>query len=247
MKLLFRPKSPTGTTFYCFTPLVSFFTFIIEFSFALYVLVKYKPTQFSKLCVLVLLCLGLFQLSEFLICVSPYIDLSIKLGYIAITLLPAFGLHIICTLTQRWKILAYTSYACVALLSMAILFIPQVAILSTCNPSYVSYEVNPTFSFLHWLYYVVTMAIGIMLLTYAILKHIGDRKQEKWMIISYFVFIIPSLILFYANVIAHTALPSVMCGFAILTAIIFVFIIIPRHYYLKSKLKKAKKNNRRHK
>lgn len=241
MKLLFRPKPTSGTTFFCFTPLVSFFTFVVEFAFALYVFFKYRPTSFSKLCVLVLICLGLFQLSEFLVCTTPYTDFSIKMGYVAITLLPALGLHIINTLTHRWKALVYVSYVYVILLVGAILFIPQVAILPTCNPNYVSYEVNPTFSFFHWLYYVTAMIIGIFLLTYAIVKHIGDKKQEKWMIISYLVFIIPSLILLYVNVIENTALPSVMCGFAIITAIIFVFIIIPRHYYLKSKTNKIKK------
>ncbi len=244
MKLLFRPKSQTSITFFCLTPLVSFSTFVIEFAFAVYVLYKYKPTSFSRLCVLVLLCLGLFQLSEFLVCTTPYIDLSIKMGYVAITLLPALGLHIINTLTHRWRTLVYISYSCVALLIAAILFIPQVAILPTCNPNYVSYEVNSTFSFFHWLYYVVAMVIGIILLTYSLFKRIGDKKQEKWMILSYLVFIIPSIILLYANIITNTALPSVMCGFAVITAVIFVFIIIPRHYYLKSKLRKSKKKKR---
>lgn len=241
MKLIFRPKETQGITFFCFTPLVSLSTFIIEFAFAVYVLTKYKPTLFSKLCTAVLICLGLFQLSEFLICKTPYVDFSIKLGYVAITLLPALGLHIISTLTRRWKIAAVISYVFAFLLILAIIFVPKAAILSTCNPNYVSYTANPIFSVFHWLFYVTSMATGVILLTYAIIKHIGDKKQETWMIISYFVFIIPSLILFYTNVIAQTALPSVMCGFAVITACIFVFIIVPRHYFIKSKLRKGKK------
>lgn len=244
MKFILRPKS-TSTTFFCFTPLVSLSTFVIEFCFALYVLVKYKPTLFSKLCVLVLVCLGVFQFSEFLICTTPYLDVSIKLGYIAITLLPALGIHIIYSLTNRWKFFAYISYAWAAILVLAIVFVPKVAFLATCNPNYVSYTSNSVFSFSHWLYYVVSMGVGVLLLSYAIVKHIGDRKEEKWMIVSYFVFIIPSMILFYTNTIQHIALPSVMCGFAILTAIIFVAVIIPRHYYLKSKKNKATKKGKK--
>lgn len=241
MKLLFRPKSTSGTTFYCFTPLVSLSTFVIEFCFALYVLVKYKPTTFSMLCVTVLLCLGLFQLSEFLICTTPYVDLSIKLGYVAITLLPALGLHLISTLTHRWKFIVFLSYIYAAFLILVIIFVPMVAFLATCNPNYVGYASNSIFSFFHWLYYAIFMVVGILLLTYAVIKRIGDRKEEKWMIMSYFVFIIPSLILLYANVIGHVALPSVMCGFAILTACIFVFVIIPRYYLLKTKKTKTLK------
>lgn len=235
MKLIFRPKPTSGTTFFCFTPLVSLSTFIIEFIFAVYVLVKYKPTLFSRLCVLTLMCLGLFQLSEFLLCTTPFIDASIKLGYVAITLLPALGLHIIYTLTNRWKFIAYLAYAWAAILVGTIVFIPNVAFLATCNPNYVSYDANPTFSFFHWLYYIVSMLTGVALLTYAMFKKIGDKKEQKWMILSYFVFIIPALILFYTNVISQTALPSVMCGFALLTAIIFVFVIIPRYYKLRKK------------
>lgn len=242
MKIIFRPKPTSGTTFFCFTPLVSLSTFVIEFLFALYVLVKYKPTLFSKLCVTVLICLGLFQLSEFLLCTTPFIDISIKLGYVAITLLPALGLHIVYTLTNRWKIIAYLSYVWAALLILAIIFIPKVAFLATCNPNYVSYDANPTFSFLHWLYYTVVMIIGMILLTYAIVKKIGDKKGEKWMIASYLVFIIPSGALYYMNLMGQAALPSVMCGFALLTAIIFVGIIIPRYYITKNKPVKHRKS-----
>jgi hypothetical protein len=47
------------------------------------------------------------------------------------------------------------------------------------------------------------------------------------MIISYLVFTIPATALLYLKVIEDISLPSVMCGFAILTALIFVLKIIP--------------------
>lgn len=227
---LFGKRSSGSATFYCFTPPVSFATFIIEFAFAFYVFFRYKATPFSRLCIVTLLCLGLFQLSEFMICKSPYIDFALKMGYISITLLPALGLHIIAIITRRWKPLVYLAYITAVGLCAAAVFVPNVAFIASCQPHYVEIDSNSVFSFLHSLYYGVFMFLGIFALWRSIVKRIGDSKQEKWMIASYLVFIIPALVLSYLNLIAHLATASVMCGLALITALIFVFIIIPRYY-----------------
>lgn len=236
---LFGKRSSGSATFYCFTPPVSFATFIVEFAFAFYVFFKYKATPFSRLCIITLICLGLFQLSEFMICKTPYIDPALKMGYISITLLPALGLHIISIITKRWKPLVYLAYIAAAGLCTAAVFVPNVAFIASCQPHYVEIASNSLFGFLHSLYYGIFMFLGIFALWRSIVKHIGDSNQEKWMITSYLVFVIPALLLSYLKLIAHLATASVMCGFALITAIIFVFVIIPR-YYKYEKIPKSK-------
>lgn len=239
MKLFNSEKN--ASTFYCFTPPVSFATFLIEFIFAFYVLYKYKPTLFSYLCVLTLMCLGLFQLSEFLICTTPYFDFAIKMGFISITLLPALGLHIATILTGKGKRITALSYLAASGFIIALLFVPEIAFLASCQPHYVDVRsINPLFGYLFAAHYGVFMLLGILLLGNSIRKRIGDKKQQKWMIVSYLVFIVPSLGLTYMRILSDSSIISVMCGFALITAVIFVFIIIPRYY---SKLGKTKKKN----
>ncbi len=222
-------KKESSTTFYCFTPLVSLLTFLIEISFAFYVFFKYKSTTFTRLCVTTLGALGVFQLSEFLICTTPYVDEFMKVGYICITLLPTLGLHIAYSITKKGRTITILSYAVCALLLFCLLIFPKIAYLTTCNPHYVSFETNSIFGFFHYLYYAVFMLAGIIVLLYSIVKTKGNHKAEWWMIISYLVFTVPATALLYLKVIEDISLPSVMCGFAILTAIIFVAKIIPTH------------------
>jgi hypothetical protein len=202
-------------------------TFIIEISFALYVFFKYKATTFTRLCVITLGALGVFQLSEFLICTTPFVDEFMKVGYVCITLLPTLGLHIAYTITKKGKTITILSYVACALLLFCLLIFPKVAYLTTCNPNYVSFKTNSVYGFFHYLYYGVFMLAGILVLLYSIFKTKGHHKAEWWMIISYLVFTIPATALLYLKVIEDISLPSVMCGFAILTALIFVLKIIP--------------------
>jgi hypothetical protein len=228
---LFRKKKPSNSvTFFCFNPAVSFSTFVIEFIFAFYVFFKYKATLFRNLCVITLLCLGLFQLSEFMICKTPYEDFAVKMGYISITLLPALGIHIATLITKRWKAFIYLAYLSAALLIITIVFVPAVAFIAACQPNYVNIGSSTIFSDLHTLYYGVFMLLGISMLTLSLFKKVGDSKQEKWMILSYLVFMVPSMVLSYMKLIENMAVPSIMCGLALITALIFVFIIIPRYY-----------------
>lgn len=220
----------SSLVFYCFTPLVSLATFIIEVLLAVYVFIKYKTTLFSQLCIALFLCLGIFQLSEYFICTSSQVNVWLKVGYVAIALLPAFGIHITSIITKRDKTLAYSAYGLAGLFIFAVLFIPQIQLEATCEPHYVSISKHPLFGFLFGSYYAAYVLSAVYTLWRSMKARIGDRREEQWLIISYAVFVVPSIVLFYIKSIVLSALPSVMCGFAILTALIFVFFIIPRHY-----------------
>jgi hypothetical protein len=233
-------SSKKSVTFYCFTPLVSLATFFIEISFVCYIFMKYKPTLFSKLCIALLISLGVFQLAEYAICTTEYKDIWVKIGYVSITLLPAIAIHIISTIVKRHTFLTTSAYTISGLLIAAIIFIPEVALSATCMTTYVDIQSHWLYAILHRSYYVGFILIGLYTLWYSMRKHIGDKKEEQFMIAAYAIFFIPSLVLFYFKVVVETALPSVMCGFAILTAFIFTLFLIPRYYQLQRK----KKNKR---
>jgi hypothetical protein len=237
-------KKSSDVTFYCFTPVISLTTFFIEFLLALYVLFKYKLTKFAGLTVLTLLCLGTFQLTEFLICKSIYGDLATKMGYIAITLLPALGVHSITTITRKNNLMVASSYICALLLVAGVIFIPDINLRTSCMPFYVDVHVSSWYSLLHSAYYTFYVLGGIYIIWNSLRKHIGDAKEEKWLIFSYAIFLIPSEGLFLLRLIASSAIPSVMCGFAVLAAIILVFVIMPRQHQLEIQKNKNKRKRK---
>ena len=82
---------------YCFSPPVMLATFALEFGLAFYVIWRYKMNIISRLVFILLVCLGLFQLAEYMICGGlglTGIEWA-RVGYMSISLLPALGIHLI--------------------------------------------------------------------------------------------------------------------------------------------------------
>ena len=88
---------------YCFSPPVMLATFTIETVFALYTLWRYRLTPISRLVILILVCLAVFQGTEFLLCGGIGIDGGTwsRIGYSSITLLPPLGLHLAHTIARK--------------------------------------------------------------------------------------------------------------------------------------------------
>lgn len=55
------------------------------------------------------------------------------------------------------------------------------------------------------------------------------RSVLLWLVISYLSFIRPTGIAYLMDARVVMALPSVMCGFAILMAVIVTFIVLPQY------------------
>ena len=241
---ILRKQKQSDVTFYCFTPVVSLATFFIEFLLAFYVLFKYKLTKFGNLTVATLLCLGTFQLTEFLICTTSYGDLATKVGYIAITLLPALGIHSITVIARKNNLMVISAYIYAALLVVGIIFIPDINLQTSCMPLYVDVKVSDWFSILHYFYYAFYVFGAIYITLNSLRKHIGDAKEEKWLILAYAAFLVPSEGLFFLRIISSTAVPSVMCAFAVFTAIILVLFVMPRQHQLELRKRKSKSKRR---
>jgi hypothetical protein len=157
---------------------------------------------------------------------------------VAITLLPALGIHIISVITKRYTNLLALAYGMASLLILVILFLPQLELRAVCQPHFVEVFNSDWFGWTHFSYYAIFVLAAMYLLWHSIRIHRGDEKEELWMLIAYVGFVVPALGLFYLRIISHVALPSVMCGFAVIVAIILTLIVIPRYYALLAKRKK---------
>jgi hypothetical protein len=207
-------------------------TFTIEFFMLFYVLWRYKMTALSKLSVAFLACLGIFQLSEYMICGGLGMDHIgwVQLGYSAITLLPPLGLHMTTVIAKRqkqvWPLLAAAYATGAAYVGYFVIVGPSV-ITHQCAPNYAVFNLSGAgYLFYGTFYYgwlIVTIALAAL---YARLQP-KQAVALRWQVASYAVFIVPTTIANLLDPATISAIPSIMCGFAVICALILVWRVIP--------------------
>ncbi|MFZ2544363.1 MAG: hypothetical protein WAW80_00060 [Candidatus Saccharimonadales bacterium] len=219
-----------GNKMLCFSPSVMLATFFVEFGFAFYVLFRYKINIVTRLVLSMLFLLGTFQLTEYMICGGlglNHIDWA-RLGYASITLMPAIGLHLVLTLakTSNLTILgaAYgTAIAYVIYFSTA----GNALMGTTCSANYAIFNVNNIGSYIFAIYYYGWLLVSIGMAVFLARKSPKIAPAMRWMVAGYASFIIPTTL---ANIIDPSTIagiPSVMCGFAVILAIILAWRVMP--------------------
>lgn len=218
--------------FYCFSPPVMVATFIIEFSLLLYVMIRYKLNKYTRLIAALLLFLALFQLAEYKICtdLNADTDLWTRLGFVSITMLPALGMHLCLTIANRgWWALRILAYATTAGFIGLFAFGQQTFIGQVCGGNYVIFQLESAVSSLYYLYYYGWLLITIILAFYFYTQtgNKNIRRALKLLIIGYLVFLVPTTIINTYSPITKAGVPSIMCGFALIFALILAFRITP--------------------
>ena len=207
-------------------------TFALELGAALYVYMKYKASLLQRLSIVTLLLLATFQLAEYNVCGRFGIDSLYwsKLGYVAITMLPPLGLHIVYALGKRAADRTlYAAYASGAVFSSLFAF-ADVFSSYACGGNYVIFQLrNPVGGFFFVYYYFWLFAAAITAVQLHKKRNIAKNRKAALvnMVLGYALFIIPasaSMLLFPETA---AALPSVMCGFAVLFALMLTFRIVP--------------------
>jgi hypothetical protein len=217
---------------FCFSPPVMIATCVIELTLLLYTIWRYKFNTVTRLVTLLLLCLSIFQLAEYRVCTgsSGVVQWS-HLGYIAITVLPILGIHIINAITGRKNnFLVYAGYLTAAG------FVAYFALSANsldghaCLGNYVLFQVNANLTWLYGLYYYGWVVIGgLMSLGFANRSKVKRQKQALLgFAVGYASFLVPTTTANLLNKATLNGIPSIMCGFAVLLAIITVLWVMPR-------------------
>lgn len=223
---MFKKLTADQATFFCFTPLVSLLTFIIELTLALYILFRYKTNSFNLLTVVIILLLGTFQLSEYMLCTSENLILWGRIGAASITLLPALGLHLITFFTKKsWLVIAGYIFG-VCLMSI-IFFLPSLTIDTRCTVKFVILLPQTFYQQIFIFYYVGFLFIGIFAIIHSLATQTKNYNSLIWMLIGYLSFILPTIIVFILYQTTRQGIPSIMCGFAIFLAVVLAFKVIP--------------------
>jgi len=226
-------SSPDEETLFCFSPPVMLFTFIVEFSFAIYILLSSKLKQSSLLIISILVCLGVFQLAEYQVC-SDRSLIWMRVGYIAITLLPPLGVHLISLVTNKvWY--RYISYSLAALFVAAFIISTQTINSAICGGNYIMVVTSGNFiSYFFPYYYYLLLAIGLLNISEYMnsQRDVSVRDHAKnrylfWIAFGYASFIVPTATVYFLSESARSGIPSIMCGFAIFLAIILTLKVYP--------------------
>ncbi len=215
----------------CFSPEVMLATFIVEIMMATYVLVRYRLSFSAKLVVAILISLATFQAVEFKICGGDFNVYLAKIGFVAITLLPPLGLHLISRIAEV-KYLIKTGYFFAALFIFHIIFSSGAISQAVCSGNYVIFSTSPYLSLPYGLYYFILLGIGIWIcIEGAFLNKKSTQKAKAlfWMMMGYLSFMFPMAVLYMWNRDLLTATASVMCGFAVIFAIILTFKVLPAY------------------
>lgn len=220
---------------YCFSPPIMILTFIIEIIFAFYVLFRYKLTSVSRLAVLLLLGLATFQFAEYNVCEGAWGVDSLtwsRIGYVAITLLPPLGIHLITKLAGvRQPVLVGTAYVTAAVFSCIFVFVGQGMVGEQCLGNYVIFKIAPWAAMPYLVYYYGWLLLGT---AYAIrlaqTAKSNIRTALYALAIGYLAFIVPTTAVNIIDPSTISGIPSIMCGFAVILALLLTIKVVPEYY-----------------
>ncbi len=222
-------RQQRSTTLFCFSPPVMLLTFVIELALALYTVVRYKMTELSRLAVAILLLLAFFQISEYMLCGGlglRGVD-WVRFGYISITLLPPVGLHMAMVLAKKnivW--LRTAAYVSAAVFIYFFVFVTQSLNGNDCRPNYQVFHLHRNLTDWYGLYYYGWLIVS----TYLMLRWAQTSKRRRQLMAlaaGYAVFIVPTTLVNILNPATTDGIPSIMCGFAVLLAIILAVGVLP--------------------
>lgn len=205
-------------------------TFVIEVGLAIYTIWRYKMTTVSRLAVAILLSLGAFQLAEYMICGGlgwTHIEWA-RAGYVAITLLPALGIHMLVALAGKKRVVL-TGAAYLTCAAFVGYYLINTASINgqACYPNYAVFNAPYISAQLFGAYYYGWLMVGTYLAWHWGMQKPKIRKQLHAMMLGYLVFLIPTTTV---NIIDHNTvrgIPSIMCGFAVLLALIIAAKVLP--------------------
>lgn len=229
----------------CFSPAVMIVTFVIEVVAMLWVLWKHRDSTIGKLIGTSLAFLAIFQLAEYMICERAVLISSLqwaKIGFASISILPALGMHMALKLAgENRPSYVYGGYA--MSLGFAVFFLTAGHGIAAeqCAGNYVIFKMMPEVVYFYAaFYYAWTVAAMAFAYNMSKKKDAKNSKALRYLAIGYASFIIPTTVVNIINPETISAIPSIMCGFAILLALCLVFGVIPNTHELQKDTEKSK-------
>jgi hypothetical protein len=219
-------------TFFCFSPPVMLATFVIEVGILAYALIRYKMSPIVRAVSALLFFLSIFQLAEFNVCggTGQSAEAWSRVGFVAITALPPLGLHLIQLVAGRiHKPLTLATYA-TGLIWAGVFGLSTWAFSGhVCGGNYIIFQLRDNVAFFYGMYYYFWLLVAVGL-SVQLAKRQRKKTQQalRALTLGYLVFLLPTAIVGGLKPEATAGIPSIMCGFAILFALILVLAVLPK-------------------
>lgn len=216
-------------TLHCFTPEVMIVTFIVEMLLAGYTFLKARNSKFGRGAIYTLVFLAFFQLSEYQICAGANSFLWSRIGLFSITLLPVLGIYMVSLINKKTWLL-YLGYILSFGFITYFLLVPKAIESASCGGNYVIFS-GPQSLFKFYGFYYFGFLLLAMWESFQRIKE--DKKNDIlrkvlfWFIVGYLSFILPLTLVYVFIASTRAAVASVMCGFAVIFAIILALKIVP--------------------
>jgi len=152
-----------------------------------------------------------------------------RLGFAAITLLPPLGFWLMCELSGKVnKHLVHALMVLGAFVAVYFLLHKNAFESYECTGNYVIFQIGKAQTTLYSPYYFGLLIAAVAKGSYALFsKQATNVLAVKWLLVGYAVFIVPVAILTTLHPVTRQAVPSILCGFAVMLAIILVTRVLP--------------------
>ncbi|HET7673754.1 MAG TPA: hypothetical protein VFK11_04575 [Candidatus Saccharimonadales bacterium] len=218
-------------SFKCFSPPVMLATFLIEAGFLIYTLIRYRLNTVARLSAALLFFLALFQIAEYNVCGGLGVNAASwsRAGFVAITILPALGIHLIYTIAKKpWNNIIGSVYGMASAWIIVFAISEKAFSGHVCAGNYVIFQLKPGLGGLYFLYYYLWLFMGGYLCV-KFAKAMARKNRESLILfaLGYAALLIPTTLANMAKPETVQGIPSIMCGFAIVLAGIITFGIMP--------------------
>lgn len=231
LRVGYKQMGKISSRLYCFSPPAMIAIFVLEIALAIYTFWRFRMKSIARIVVTMLILLALFQLSEYHVCGanSNYSLGWSRVGFVAITLLPALALHLIHKIAHK-KVHYIVWIAYIMSLVFAVIFglSPSAFAHHLCTGNYAVFHLTGHLGAYYFAFYYTWLIVGIGLSLYYAID--SDRKTRTALILhvcGYLSFLLPTALVNTINPTTIAGLPSVMCGFAVIYALILVLGIVP--------------------
>jgi len=180
--------------------------------------------------------LAIFQLAEYNICETAWGIDSLswaRVGHVAITLLPPLGLHLATRIAgQKKPILITLAYVSAAVFSGIFLFVGPGLTSQQCLGNYVIFDMAPWAIWPYTIYYYgwLCVTVGYAVKTASQQKQVAIRKALYVLAVGYLTFILPTTAVNIIDPSTLAGIPSIMCGFAVVLALLLTIGTVPLYY-----------------
>ena len=185
-----------------------------------------------------MLALATFQVAEYFVCTGADVHAIAwsRLGFVAITTLPPMGLHLMHMLAKKPnRKLVLAGYLTMASFIGFFLAADTAFTGHQCTGNYVIFQFSERATGVYSIYYYGWLFAGILLgFSWANeLKAKGKSALKRLdavrgLILGYLIFLVPSGVAMSVKPETRRGIPSIMCGFAVLLALILALYILPR-------------------